>query len=679
MMTRLCFTNRQSIPIAACLLLFFLIGPPQSLAHDEWYRSLDLESALADSSLVLVGRVTDVSETKLGVGGKGERSLLQYKFEPVLVLKGVFSRESLLLTSDDLGTQQFADAAPIEAGQLRLLILARSFAGYAMRREALSFDQAIPRLRDPNDELLATVSILLAVNHNLDRAKKVTLLFDGLRKQKGAPALPLLMAVERRSLLAAQTPGAVESIAPHLSDPSPAVREQAAKTLYALLKADYLDQPKFREVAANALAASIARRDPSFVPRVAAFEALGAAGPQPLQDTAVKTQLGLDTPLATFAEQGARLHAIGDLKVPGQSRAVLTLLSQVPLDAPGEIQYGAEWAAARLDPSAGVKEVTLRIKNKYDAGLPVVTEIDLLGNLPSAEATPTLVDVAKLPLNHDEQLAFVSACKKVASAPLVPALATMLVPAQPDIWWSAVDALIKIDTDDAAKALQPHLLQETNLQGKIEIAEFLGRHGIRDGYPYVIEHMSEPYLREQAISALAAIREPRAVGELRKILETSNDVAWNSASVRALGALGVSDLASQFLEMAQDTANPLGPSALIALGDLHEAKAVAIARVGVASRNSERLTASAVAAGKLLALHGVSADDIRDRLALLLVDRDAWQPARLAALNSLLALNDRRLNGTLAVAVRDAGLESSELLNKIEEQLCKRSVTLRLP
>src|SRR5437879_4719989 len=105
--------------------------------------------------------------------------------------------------------------------------------------------------------------------------------------------------------------------------------------------------------------------------------------------------------------------------------------------------------------------------------------------------------------------------------------------------------------------------------------------------------MSEPYLREQAISALAAIREPRAVGELRKILEMSNDIAWNSAAVRALGALGASDFAPQFLEMARNTGNPLGPSALIALGDLHEAKALEISRAGFASRNPERLAASA--------------------------------------------------------------------------------------
>jgi HEAT repeat protein len=261
----------------------------------------------------------------------------------------------------------------------------------------------------------------------------------------------------------------------------------------------------------------------------------------------------------------------------------------------------------------------------------------------------------------------------------VATLATMLVPTQQDIWWYAVDALIKIDTDDAAKVLQPHLLQETNLQRKLEIAEFLGRHGIRDGYPYAIEHMSEPYLREQAISALAAIREPRAVGELRKILEMSNDVAWNGAAVRALGALGASDFAPQFLEMARNTGNPLGPSALIALGDLHEAKALEVLRAGFTSRNPERLAASARAAGNLLALPGISAGDVRDQLATLLADRGAWQPARLAAFNSLLALNDPRLDGALALAVRDAGLESSDLLNKIEQQLCKRKVTLTLP
>jgi hypothetical protein len=169
------------------------------------------------------------------------------------------------------------------------------------------------------------------------------------------------------------------------------------------------------------------------------------------------------------------------------------------------------------------------------------------------------------------------------------------------------------------------------------------------------------------------------VGELRKILEMSNDIAWNSAAVRALGVLGASEFVPQFLEMARNTRNPLGPSALIALGDLHETKALDISRTGFASRNPERLAASARAAGNLAALPGISAGDVRDDLATLLVDSSAWQAARFAALNSLLALNDPRLDGALALAVRDAGLEKSDLLNKVEEQLCHRKVVLTLP
>ena len=685
--------NLKRYLVGVCFLFLLLTGPTKSSAHDEWFRGLDLEPALSEASLVLVARVVDVSETRITVGGKGERSLLQFKFVPELVLKGVFSRESLSLTSDDLGVQRFTDAAPIEPGQLRLLMLGRSSQGYVILRPSPGLEQAIPPLRDRNDGLLETVKVLLAVNASLERPRKVVLLRDGLRTQEGPAAIPLLAALGRRSLLAAQTSSVMEAVAPHLSDPSsPAVREEAARTLYCLLQADYLDQPKLREDAVNALAVSLEIADSNPAPRVAAFEALGAAGPRALDSKLAQAHLEFDVP-ATFAEEGARLGAVGQLRMPGQQDAVLALLKQMPLDAPPTIQYAAEWAWARLDSTEGVRRVTLRLKNKYDSGLPVVTEISLLGDLPPASAAPALLDVSKLALDPAERYAFVSACAKVADAArrgpqgcvpedgaarLVAPLAGMLVPNQREVWWKAVEALTKIDTEDAAKALQSHLREETDLLRKLEIAEFLGRHGIRDGYAYAIEHMSEPYLREQAISALAAIRDPRAAGELRKILETSNDVAWNSAAVRGLGRLGAVELAPQFLEMARNAKSPLAPSALIALGDLREARALEIARAGFASRNTEILTASARAAGNLVALPGVRADDLRDRLASLLADPGAPQEARVAALDSLVALNDPRLDGALAQAVRDAGLEGSALLDKIEKLLRERKVTLTL-
>jgi len=664
------------------LLVLLLAGATKSSAHDEWFRGLDLEPALAEASLVLVGRVVDVSETKIMMGGKVESALLQFKFAPVLVLKGVFSRESLSLTSQDLGIQSFTDSAPIEPGQVRVLMLGRSSQGYAILRPSPRFEQTIPPLSGPTDELIDTIKVLLAVNATPERPNKVALLLARLRTQRGPAAIPLLASLERRSLLAAQTLGVLEAVSSHLNDPSPAVREQAARTLDSLLEADYLEQPALREAAANALAVSLGKADSNVAPRVAALQALGAAGPRALDNKSTKALLGPD-PLTTFAEQSARLHAMGQLQISGQQGAVLAMLKQLPLDAPAGMQSSAEWALGRLDPTGGVNEVTLRLKNKYDGGFPVVTEISSLADLSPIDAVPALVEVSKLPLDHAERHAFVMACRKiaekVADGRLVAPLARMLAPNELGVRWGAIEALTKIDTEDAAKALQPHLSEETNLTGKLKMAEFLGRHGIRDGYPYAIEHLSEPSLREQAISALAAIREPRAVGELRKILTTSNDVAWNSAAVRGLGRLGVAELAPQFLEMARNAKNPLAPSALVALGDLHETRAVATVRAGLASRNSDLLIASARAAGNLAALPGVTADDVRDQLASLLADPGAPLEARAAALDSLVTLNDARLDGALSQAVRDAGLEEGDLLNKIEKLLRERKIKLALP
>src|SRR5262249_55004409 len=152
---------------------------------------------------------------------------------------------------------------------------------------------------------------------------------------------------------------------------------------------------------------------------------------------------------------------------------------------------------------------------------------------------------------------------------------------------------------EAAKALQPHLREEADLSRKLQIAEFLGRHGIRDGYPYALEHMSEPGLLEEAVAALAAMHDARTVPELRGILKPSNNIAWNGAAIRALGALGEKEFAPQFLEIVQDLKRPLAPYALVALGDLGEVKALPVVREALKSRNEHIVLAAIRAATKL--------------------------------------------------------------------------------
>src|SRR5437899_4876124 len=153
--------NRIARPIVCICLLFVLLAwPAKSVAHDEWFRDLGLEPMLREAGLVLAGRVADVTSTVITAGGKREFTLLQFKFVPVLTLKGVFSRESLSLTSADIGIQGFSDAAPIETGQLRLLILGRSMEGYTVLRQSSSLKHAVPLMRDSNDALLDSLKVL---------------------------------------------------------------------------------------------------------------------------------------------------------------------------------------------------------------------------------------------------------------------------------------------------------------------------------------------------------------------------------------------------------------------------------------------------------------------------------------------------------------------------------------
>src|SRR5262249_8211381 len=154
----------------------------------------------------------------------------------------------LLLTGQDLGISQFGEAADrLGRGQMLLLLLGRQGPGYFNCNSADSLDQSIPRLRDQADPLLAAVESLIGVTQRRDRAVKGTTLLAALRKAKDRDAVPLLISLSRRALVAAQTPDAAEVVAPFVGSPSPDVREAAARAIAALLDADYLRQSELRE------------------------------------------------------------------------------------------------------------------------------------------------------------------------------------------------------------------------------------------------------------------------------------------------------------------------------------------------------------------------------------------------------------------------------------------------
>ena len=166
---------------------------------------LDLEDGIARAELVIAVRMLDVSESRIVHGGKQVDVTLQYRFEPVRTLKGIYARDSLLLTDRDLGVYRYgAGPDKIERGQVFLLLLGRNGPGYVNCNQAGSLDLSIPRLGGPDDPLLAAVDTLIAVTQQRDRSRKVSLLIDGLRVAKGRDAVPLLVSLRRRAILAKQ-------------------------------------------------------------------------------------------------------------------------------------------------------------------------------------------------------------------------------------------------------------------------------------------------------------------------------------------------------------------------------------------------------------------------------------------------------------------------------------------
>ena len=166
---------------------------------------LDLELAVTQAELILAVRLVDVTETKIVHGGRDVQITEQYRFEPVQVLKGIFARESLLLTGQDLGIYRFAGGSErLPRGQLMLVLLGRQGQNYFNCCAAPTLSQSIPRLSGKKDPLIPAVEALIGMTRLRDRGARVELLSAAIKKATGRAVSPLLLSLGRRSSLAAR-------------------------------------------------------------------------------------------------------------------------------------------------------------------------------------------------------------------------------------------------------------------------------------------------------------------------------------------------------------------------------------------------------------------------------------------------------------------------------------------
>jgi HEAT repeat protein len=638
---------------------------PESLRRLAGPTALDLEGAVEVADLILVVRLIDVTESRIVHGGKQEVVTQQYRFEPIQTLKGVYARDALLMTDQDLRLYQFAhDGSRIEPGQLLLLLLGRSGPGWLNCNEAGALGQSIPKLADANDPLLRTVEALIRVTQEPDRANRVKLLTECLATVDGRASLPLLASLRRRAVLAARDSVVTKAVADVLDQPGPIAREQAANTLAELLRArsGHGEDEKLLNQRLALLLDDQTFAD--FRARLALIEALGGLAQLPLPDEA-----GLP-PAQSLAERVAWLRAFATPDGAKSHRAaILHEADALLLDATEEMVRAVYGALSQVDVKVASDRLAQRAKARLMAGLAIPIEIELLGKLDAEHSTPILIELSTWPLSPDERQALASASVKLADPQLVPVLANLLDPSYSDIRDAAFRALEKIDTEAAAQVIWPHLGEEGDLSRKLRLAAFLGRHGFRGGYPFAIEHLSDPSLRDLAVDALGDIKHPDAIAELRRIWERSNDLSWNAAAMRGLARLGDDGFASSWLEIARDPANPLAPAALRALADLKSREVLPAIRSALDARGDDLVVAAAQASAVLLK-DNPDAETL-ERLAALVADRQASQVVRWTALETLITLRAPQLGPALEASLRDASIEGSALMGLIENSVRK--------
>ena len=660
---------------------------------------LDLELSLQRADLVVAAKLVDVTESKVVQGGRNVQVTQQYRFEPVRIIKGIFAREALLMTGTDLGVYQFAAAGDrLQPGQTLLILLARQGQNFLNCNPAPTLNQSIPRLSGADDALLSAVDVLIVAARQRDRKARVQTLLDGLTNAKGRAAGPLLLALRRRAVIVArnmtlhQNADRMENresvvghaILPFLKSDSASLRELASLTIGSVLEATPRKAaPKgqmpgssapslLQGESARAIDAALATAGPDIAARVAMIEVRGLTGGEWVGLTDDQQAQLRKLPLPRYssnAEAAASYRAIAMNPAPWRKEEVGQQYQSMLLDAPIDVQTAVGRALVALDAPLAADLIPRRLARKDDAGLDVSPEIDLIAGLPAATAASALLNAWNRSLNLTERMAFARACLRAADPRLVPALGALLDPGQWNVRVLAVDALRKIDTDEAASVLRIHLDEEVDPLRKLRLIAFLARHKIHDGDTVAFENLADPTLREEAINAVVAAGGPKVVAELQRIWETSNDPTSNAAAFRALARLGQQEIAPKLLEIARTAGDPLAPQALLALADLGTPETLPIVADALNSRRDAVVLNATRAAVTLLKKPSLPGDKVRDRLASLLADPDASVEVRNATLDALVSLADPRLLASLNAAASDVNLEGTPLLARIEAAL----------
>ncbi len=652
-----------------------------SLAH-EWCRGWTLESRVAQSQLILVARVSSVSALNVVRGAKVNTALREYRFQPVRVLKGVFARDELSMTHSDLGLPAPDPASPpaFQQGQYLLLLLARnarrpssfscvSAANWAPTR------QALPELTGPQDPIVSMTESLIAVTQTRSRRSRADLTLEQVKKLSGPAVVPLLSSLSERAFWAAQVTSA-ETLVDLMQHESRAIRSAATTVVHRIMEMGIDDDKETVEKFASALRNLLQSDEVDTTTRTSALRALGYSGETGRSHDWVGDLLvGHLREGRTNAERLAAASALADLDDDRHRHAAIESIDRLPLDEPSKRERSFLGEVVRFADTHAGPALLRRIQQKLVAGHPALTEITLLGQLKYVEAVPALLEAGIDEVHNDEQ-ALAIAFEALRDERAVSQLVKWLQHVNFNVRWAAFGALSAIDSGEAIAAIRLRMKSEHDLRLKLRMASALGRHGIIDGYPFAIEHVADPGITQYAAEALAAIGDPRAGKQLHEILEQSNDAQWNAAALHALAVMGDASVKPRLVEILDDRRHSLLAAAITASRELGDKEMIAALVPLISSRNFT-VASSSIDAIRVLGVaenDGAPAtndamNDAATELLKLLDDPYVDIRLRIAALDTLDSIEDKRLSDTVRKLADRPELENTALMQRIDQYL----------
>lgn len=587
----------------AALFLTVALACRGAVAQEE-FSAWNLETSIGQAHLILVARVATISRLTIVEGAKTDLAFREYRFQPVLRLKGLFQRDQLSMTAADLGcpAEHAESDCPLKEGEYRLLILVQrqgigNYGCVAAAPGATTLAERVPLLTGPDDPLVGVVETLIQVADSRSRRERAKLLVDRLATAEGLAAVPLLTSLQLRADWGATDPRALEALSRLAGSTSAVVRGGALAVLRELLATGSVPQePQSLDRVAATLQTVLESDEAVTRIRLSALEALGDLLAQNSDfDWARALLVGQLNSAATNAERAAAATALAHVAHPQATEALLGALARLPLDATPSLK--SLYANAALTADAAAEKVLLtRLERSMAARQSLEGELQPFCRLHSEASLPLLLRAAaapNLPLAEGKLIA--TALGNLRDDRGVPVLVGWLRTDVTGIKPFALSALEAIDSPLAAREARSSLKSEAFLPFKLRIARLLARHGYSDGYALATEHLADEGQMAAAALVLGALDDPRTKDDLSAIVAARPDRRWYAAALVGLAAIDDAEAEREILGILAADRNPLAADAAEAAGLTTNPELLLPLTTLVRSRNVQIATASLVA------------------------------------------------------------------------------------